>query len=759
MPSAPPSRPVRIVCVGAGPAAVMLLERIVANRERLTPGIRLDVRLVDPHRPGGGRIWRRDQSPLLKLNSMLEDVAFFTDSSCRIDGPVVPGPSLAEWVREVRRGEIARPEWSDAALDREIDEITERDFPTRRLNNAYLSWALEETRRRGGDAVRVEWHEDVAVSVEDADPDPAAPPRHHAAARGPHESNRIAAARDPRRRDSAGIAGSGPSPASHRVILGSGAVLEADIVVYALGHNGTHPSAESLRLAEFAGRHGLDYVAPAFTADIDLEWVPAGADVLVRGMGLAAVDLVVLLTEGRGGRFVRVGEGGGDGGEGDGDGGASAGGGALRYLPSGREPVLHLGSRRGVPYRSKITSRMAGDPVALEYLGREFHAGLEDRRGLLDFERDVWPLIAAELVTGYYRELCTGHPERITGDWADFAERLRGALRGGRGIASHELAELVRERVPDPDDRFDLDGFDRPLAFPEPGAVPETGASAEPAAESRAVHERVRRHIARDLRHRTSQRHSATLGLFMTALHVYFSLAEVPPERWNARARTHELPRRWHTYFSYLASGPPGHRLEEMLALAEAGTVRFLGGDLELVADEAAGAFRASGSVRTADGTARADAVARTLIDAWLPEASAAQSDNPLLRRLVATGRVRELTVADGDGDGDGDGDWAGAALTTGQIEAAPDGGLPGRPGEFALGPFVAGPGGGAFTRPGIDSLPFRIHDRCARAILEFAAGTGIGTGIGTDEESRRAAVRKGDPEPDPEPLLQTALG
>jgi hypothetical protein len=191
--------------------------------------------------------------------------------------------------------------------------------------------------------------------------------------------------------------------------------------------------------------------------------------------------------------------------------------------------------------------------------------------------------------------------------------------------------------------------------------------------------------------------------------------------------------------------------------------VRFLGGDLELVTDEAAGVFAASGSAGTDGGTVRSEATARTLIDAWLPEASAAGSDNPLLRRLVDEGRVRELTVSDEHG-----------TATTGQIEAAPDGGLPGRPGEFALGPFVAGPSGGAFTRPGIDALPFRIHDRCARAILEFAAGAGAGTDAGevADEESPRAAATAGDPDPDPgpdsepraeprpdpEPALQVAL-
>ncbi|RGE20773.1 FAD/NAD(P)-binding domain-containing protein [Leucobacter sp. wl10] len=653
--STPPATapPVRIVCIGAGPAAAMLLERIVANRAQTAPGARLEVRLVDPHPPGGGRIWRRDQSPLLKLNSMLEDVAFFTDPSCRIEGPIEPGPTLAEWVRAVREGRIARPAWSDAALDREIDGIGERDFPTRRLNNAYLSWALEETVLRGGDAVRVEWLEDVAVAVEE------------------------------------GAEGDRPQ----RVRLASGAGLDADIVVYALGHSGAHPTNESIRLADFADRHGLGYVAPAFTADVDLGWVPSGADVIVRGMGLAAVDLVVLLTEGRGGRFER--DGGRDG--------------ALRYVPSGREPVLHLGSRRGVPYRSKITSRLSGDPVELEYLGPGFHASLARRSEPLDFERDVRHLIAAEFVTGYYRELFTGHPDRVAAPWERFAPRLRRILNGRHlGEASAELAGLIRAHVPDPDDRFDLDAFDRPLAFADPLT------EAEQRSAHTTVHDRVREHIERDLRHRTSQRHSATLGLFMTALHVYLSLAEVPPQLWSARSRTRDLPKRWHACFSYLASGPPGHRLEELIALAEAGAVRFLGGDLDLVADEERGEFAVSGSAVVGSRTARSGASARILIDAWLPEASAARSDNPLLRGLVESGRVRELAVPDGPGD-------AAPVLTTGLIEAAPDGRIDGPAPQFALGPFVAGPGGGAFTRPGIDSLPFRIHDRCARAILATA--------------------------------------
>ncbi|WP_125099423.1 FAD/NAD(P)-binding protein [Leucobacter chromiireducens] len=659
---------VEVVCVGAGPAAVMLLERIIASHARDRAALPLHIRLVDPHRPGGGRIWRREQSPLLKLNSMLRDVAFFTDPSCQLDGPVAPGPSLAEWVAGVRDGRFPVPEWADELLRREIAEIADDGFPTRRLNNAYLGWAVEETLRRAASTVRVSWVADTAVAVADAD-----------GARG----------------GAAGAATGGG--ARHAVQLASGRTLLADLVIYALGHAGTDPSADTIRLAEFARAHDLTYVPPAFTADVDFSEVSAGADVIVRGMGLAAIDLSVLLAEGRGGRFARRADG------------------TLGYTPSGREPVLHFASRRGVPYRSKITSQVVGEAVRLEYLGAEFHAAVASRSEPLDFARDAWPLISAELLTGYYRELFTGHPARVTDTWEVFAPRLRAAIAEPEpGTRDEAIAELIRTTVPDPRDRFDLAAFDHPLRF-----LPEELQRAAPTAAADDVHERVLAHIAEDLRLRTQPENSATQALFLTGLYAFLALAEVAPDRWNAHSRTRALPRRWASYFSYLASGPPGHRLEELSALAEAGVVRFLGGDVELEADAEAGLFRAVGRAVTgvtpsgAPVSARAEAAAAILIDAWLPEARAAVSDNPLLRQLVASGRVRELAVPDPRG---------GAVETTGQIEAAPDGSLPGAPRQFALGPFVAGLTGGAFTRPGINSLPFRVHDRCARAVLEAAA-------------------------------------
>ncbi|MEL4319603.1 FAD/NAD(P)-binding protein [Leifsonia sp. YIM 134122] len=616
---------VRIVIVGAGPRAVMLLERLSANqadtsnRGDATP---LHVTLVDPHPPGAGRIWRHDQSPLLKLNSMAKDVTVFTDESCRIAGPVTPGPSLIEWAEEVRSG--LRPEVTvtDAAVQAEIAALQGGSFPTRRLNSAYLGWFHESIVRDAPESLAVTVLAATVLSV---------------------------------------VGGADEGTHAHRVELDTGETLDADIVVYAVGHNAREQGERERQLLAFAGRNGFTYVAPDFTADADLSRISAGRNVIVRGMGLAATDLVVLLFEGRGGSFSRGADG------------------RLAYVASGQEPIAHLGSRRGVPYRSKITSALQGDAPRLEVLTPEHIAALGAASGTLDFDRDVWPLVATEQLLGYYRELFTGHPDRIAAEWAEVSERIRSLPWN-----SAELLEVIAQAVPDAADRFALVSFDRPLGQ-------------ERFASSAELQERVRAHIADDLALRTEQRHSATQGLFLATLYAFMAVAEIPRDAWNERTRTQTLPRDWHHYFSYVASGPPGHRLEELLALAEGGLVRFLGPDVRVRAEEGVG-FVADSPSTPGSVTAAA------LVDAWLPESNAAASVNPVLRELVSRG--------------------AGAERITVHPEHSRVVDDLGRehPSVFAVGSFTAAPESGAFTRPGINALPFRQNDALALALLAQAA-------------------------------------
>ena len=95
-------------------------------------------------------------------------------------------------------------------------------------------------------------------------------------------------------------------------------------------------------------------------------------------------------------------------------------------------------------------------------------------------------------------------------------------------------------------------------------------------------------YIQRDLALRTSPDHSETLALFMALLFVYMDLGRlVPQERLNARSQQ-AIHGWWHGFFSFVDSGPPAHRLQEMLALHRAGYLQFLGPGMWVRADQPA---------------------------------------------------------------------------------------------------------------------------------------------------------------------------
>ncbi|MFI6935173.1 FAD/NAD(P)-binding protein [Streptomyces sp. NPDC050287] len=571
-----------VVIVGAGPRGTGLIERIAANAPELYTGSGLDIHLVDPHPPGAGRIWRAAQSPLLWMNSHAEDVTMFTDETVTMTGPVAEGPTLHEW----------------AGIDG-------RTFADRQLQGAYLSW----------------FHERAVAALP-----PSVTVHHH-----PRRALRV----------------SGPREGRQQVWLeGRPRPLPADLVVLALGHLDAELDPEQDELAAYARAHGLLHLPPDFTADTDLSPLAPGEPVLVRGFGLAFVDLMVLLTEGRGGRH----EGG-------------------TYVPSGREPVLYVGSRRGVPYHSKIGYDWTGDrPPLPRFLGPAEVDALLARPEGFDFRRDVWPLVEKELGFAHYHRLFTVHPERTALDWSVFEEKYA-ATDDPAGRAA-----LVASAVPDPADRLDLAALDRPLEGVRYGSFDE-------------LQEGLRDYVEDDLSRSHDPAYSPDLAVFLGLLSVYGQLV-----------RLGDIGPWWHGFFSYLASGPPGPRLRQMLALSRAGVLKFLGADLTVAAED--GVFRASSP--TVPGFS---VEARALVEARLPEPTVGRARDPLLRALHADGAAETpeglLRVDPADGRIL---DRAGRS----------------HPRRFALGPYTDARTPGAFTRPRTGGPAFRQNDATARATLLF---------------------------------------
>jgi FAD-NAD(P)-binding len=626
-----------IAIVGAGPRGAGLLERLAASVPELLPrvgaGTVLDVHLIDPFPAGAGRIWRHAQSPLLAMNSMAADVTMFTDDSVRCEGPIVPGPSMWEWAQDLREGRLAGEDVRALGpeLTAELRALTAATFPSRRLQSAYLGWVLRHVIAGLPAGVRAHVHECRAVGLTD-------------------------------------------DGESQLVRLDGGATLRVDAVVLASGHLDATPTDDELDLAARAAAAGLRYLPPEQTTDSDLSGIEPGEPVIVRGTGLAFVDLVVLLFEGRGGRY----EPGPDG--------------ELRYLPSGREPVLHVGSPRGSLYHAKTEYALRGGrPQLPRFLGRRVVDPLVVR-GEVDLRAEVWPLMAKEIAWGWYHELVHGHPDRVRCDAETFTARYAAAAWG-----SAEMAALLDEAVPDAADRIDFAALDRPL----------DGLRAD---SLDALQPLVRASIADDLHQHVDPAHTPHLGAFVAMLSVYAQVTPLVTEgALTVRSKARDVGW-WQGFFNAVASGPPGFRVRQLLALSRAGFVRFLGPGMWTEVDAAAGCFRAGGTAVPGECV-----TATAMVDARLQESSASRTTDPLLAGLVRRGAVAEEVLRADDGT---------VLRNTGAIRVRPaDGALldaAGRvhPRRFAIGPHTNVRVAGAFTRPGTNAQSLRYNDAVARALL-----------------------------------------
>jgi uncharacterized NAD(P)/FAD-binding protein YdhS len=616
-----------VAIIGAGPRGAGVLERLGANLEPVAPGRALEVHLIDPFPPGPGRVWRHAQSPLLRMNSMAEDVTMFTDDSVTCEGPIRPGPSLSEWAALVQTGEIDPSTLCADVLD-EVYSLTGTTFATRRLQSAYLTWFFEHTLAGLSDNITVHVHKDTVLRVTGGEDE--------------QQLLWLATRSEP---------------------------IVADVVVIALGHLDSTADDEQSQLAEHAAGNGLVYLPPEYSADSDLDEIQPGQDVLMRGFGLAFIDLMVLLTEGRGGKY------------------RTEANGTLTYLPSGEEPRLFVGSRRGVPYHSKTDYRLrAGRPPLPRFFGPDAVAHLTSQDGPLDFRTHVWPLMAKDIAWGHYHELFNGHPDRVLVTWAEFAERFAGHDWDTDGIRA-----LVIETVPDAGDRLDLDGLDRPLQ----GLRFETFDQ---------LQDHLSALIRTDVDRRSTEQHSADLGAFVGLLSAFVNLAPLAAARkLTTTSFVQDVGGWWLGFFNFLASGPPGHRLEELLALSQAGIVQFVGADMRV--DTVHGGFVASST--SSPHTVRATA----LVEARVPGPTLERTSNELLRSLYESGDGAPEVLPDPRHE-------TGRLLVTPTDLRLVNSKGRAHPRRFALGAPTSVVAVAAFSRPGVNAPAFRQNDIVARAIL-----------------------------------------
>lgn len=392
------------------------------------------------------------------------------------------------------------------------------------------------------------------------------------------------------------------------LILDDGRRIDGlDKVVLATGHPRDRPGPEEQPFLEFTRQWpDLRYIRGDSAADMPLDSIEPGSPVGVIGAGLGFFDIVLALTAGRGGRFVGVGNG-------------------LRYVPSGREPILFAGSRSGIPIPCRGINQKTGKTHVAKYLTAQNINALRSRlreaggNGQLDFDRDIKGLIEAEIALIFYRTEVRNRDgeEReahfVNAFCAAPSEEVRQSLLVEWGLAGRMPPDIARLARPFGERSFEsaqsyrralLDMMDEDVRQADLG---NRGSSLKAALDG-----------IRDIR--DTLRAAIDFGGLTAASHREAFLGRFAPAA------------------SLLSAGPPVLRGRQAVALIQAGLLELVGPNTRFLCDASAGRFRLE-SPQVA-GSAR---LVATLVDSRIPLTNLRRDADPLIGNLVRKGMVAEF--------------------------------------------------------------------------------------------------------------------
>ncbi len=380
-----------------------------------------------------------------------------------------------------------------------------------------------------------------------------------------------------------------------QVLLEDGETITVDHVVLTSGHTFNEENPDEQAGFRFLRPYPVQYFE---------QLVAPGASVAVSGMGLVAFDIIAALTIGRGGEFDTTDDG-------------------AVYRPSGREPVLELYSRSGIPPSAKSATGIdsTGDyapvvctPVALSAITH----GPDGTRRQADFRTDLLPLLAAEMQIRFHM-----HRAYLLGG-EDAAKRVRRKLE--RAWSEGRLDQVTRDLggcagTFDPMALFDGDQW----------ASFETGEQYE---------RQVREALDADLREARAAGGSPVKAAQEVTRILRDDIRSVVEFGGLSLESYIDFQASIRSQITRLDAGPPPERIDQLLALMDAGVVRTRLGPGPSVArgDDSRPLLE---STRLASPSAvPVDSVVRGHLD--LPSLS--RSASTLLKRLYFTGRLTQLS-------------------------------------------------------------------------------------------------------------------
>lgn len=391
-----------------------------------------------------------------------------------------------------------------------------------------------------------------------------------------------------------------------RLAAGGGAlVLDVDFVFLTTGHSRKTVSADESILAsqvEFARAVNpkLSLVLDPYPVKRSLASISAAHTVAVEGAGLTAFDVISEMTIGRGGRFQHDGS-------------------CYVYKPSGNEPTILLLSRSGLPLTARgVNEKGANGQYKARFLtvDRVTQLRRESCNGKLDFQREVLPLLLLDMSYAYYFALVKSRSGLIramqfSNEFASAPdEKAREALICAC-IAPEERFSWERMTNPIPAEALrDRQGFGRWLLGHMKEDVRQAGLGNMSSPVKAACD------VLRDLR--DTLRMVVDFGGLEEASHRWFIGSFVP-------------------VMNRLAVGPPKTRIQELIALIEAGIMRCDFGPLASWSlDAERGQFLVTSQSFNQDMTA-----ADVLIRARIAMPRPGEDQAPLMKHLFHSGLVR----------------------------------------------------------------------------------------------------------------------
>ena len=547
-----------IVLVGAGPRNLSLVERLMVHAKSTTEPV--DITLYDPF-PIGGRVWNPDQDPTFLMNTVTQQLTLFTDPSVpNHASTALYGPNFYEWSVTFGKEYVKMHDFKNEAyfLD-ELTRINPNRFTSRALFGVYGQWFFEHLGAHVPANVTLSYERRSVTDVVKQDN-------------------------------------------QYTVTIDGTDTIIADQVVMALGHVDNSLNDEEQAFADAAaGNANMLYVAPTHPSEAELDAVPAREKVVLRGLGLSFFDYIAKLTISRGGRFARDNNG------------------VMYYLPSGKEPHMIAGSRKGLPMHARgVNQKVAAEGYQpLFFTSENLDKLAEKSNGQVTYD-EFFTLLRKELEYKHYQNTINDFGVTWPFNAAEFMDAL---------AASDDLNETARKYGISEEYIMDWDRILNP--------VDDVPAEVE-------YSDFMMNYLTWDINDANQGNNDAPYaGAFDMLRDVRGIIRHYLDAGYLSSDEYAKFLSKFNPFNSLISVGPPVLRVEQMRALIEAGVLEVAGPGLAVsVRDDHYVATDNRGNTWTVNN----------LVEARLFPVSLAASTNPLVANLRDRGLLSaaEYTKADG---------------------------------------------------------------------------------------------------------------